>query len=58
LSSLHNVNPSDLIMPNNCPNVSKLKGISFVAKFCLSRLRIRSPNNLGRPAIKRSFQNC
>jgi len=51
LSSLPNVNPSDLIMPNNCPNVSKLKGISFVAKFCLSQFRIRSPNNPGSPTI-------
>jgi len=58
LSSLHNINPSNFIMPNNCPKVNKLKGISFVAKFCTSLLRMRSPNNLGSPAIKRSFQHC
>jgi len=58
LSSLYKFNPSDLTTPNNWPNVSKLNGISFVAKFCLNLLRILSPNNLGRPAINRSFQNC
>jgi len=53
---LHKLRPSDLMTPNNCPKVSKLKEISFVPKFCLNLLRILSPNNLGRPAIKRSFQ--
>jgi len=56
-NSLHKFKPSDLTMPNNCPKVSRLKGISFVEKFCLSLLRILSPNNFGRPAINRSFQN-
>jgi len=55
-NSLHKLSPSDLTTPNNCPKVSRLNGISFVAKFCLSLLRILSPNNLGRPAVKRSFQ--
>jgi len=54
-NSLHKLRPSDLITPNNYPKVSLLNGISFVAKFCLNLLRILSPNNLGRPAIKRSF---
>ena len=55
-NSLHKLRPSDLITPNNCPKVNKLKEMSFVAKFCLNLLSILSPNNLGRPAIKRSFQ--
>jgi len=55
-NSLHKFKPSDLIIPNNCPKVSRLNGISFVEKFCLSLLRILSPNNFGRPAINLSFQ--
>jgi len=56
-NSLHKFKPSDLTTPNNCPKVSKLKGISFVTKFCRNLLQIRSPNNFGRPAINLSFKS-
>jgi len=56
LSSLHKFKPSDLTIPNNCPKVSRLNGISLVAKFCLSLLRILSPNSFGRPTMNLSFQ--
>jgi len=55
-NSLHKLRPSDLMTPNNCPKVNKLNGLSLVKKFCRNLLRILSPNNFGRPAIKRSFQ--
>jgi len=56
LSSIHKFKPSDLTIPNNCPKVSRLNGISFVAKFCRSLLRILSPNSFDRPAMNLSFQ--
>ena len=58
LISLQRFNPSDLTMPNSLPKDNKLNGISLVAKFWRSLLRILSPKSFGSPTINLSFQNC